>query len=340
MILVLLLFPLLIGAGYILFRLYNKTQSQGVNQQLVGALSEIGALKEALRAIEAMQKDIHTSVAQDKKMQDILQQHIGETLKTVEKIKTDYEARRAVEEETRGYIRRMTDIIAGTKTKGAAGENILREAFKAFPPSMVKNNFRVRGREVEFGLVLNDNKIMPIDSKWPAADLLEEFSKAQEEAERARISERIEREVIKRISEVAQYIDISVTSGWAVAAIPDVAYFVLRKAHNEAFEKKVILMPYSMAVPYILTHFMLHLQYSSAIDAENLEQYLVEIKRNLSFMEEVLENKLEKASTMLDNATGEYRRALGAVRNSIASLESARPRDAKPVPADTKGLEV
>src|SRR3989338_5420102 len=144
--------------GFLLFKLYTKSQGPEMNQQVNIALSEIGALKEALRSIESMQKDTHTIVASEVKMRDVLQSHLDETLKTVEKIKTDYEARRRLEEETRGYIMKMTDVLTGTKSKGIAGENILREAFKSFPVNMIKNNFRVKGKEVEFGLVLTGGK--------------------------------------------------------------------------------------------------------------------------------------------------------------------------------------
>ena len=76
-------------------------------------------------------------------------------------------------------IRRLEAIIAGTQSKGLAGENILEMVFAKRPAEWQVRNFRVGGRPVEFGLRLLNNLILPIDSKWAATNLLEQFVAAE-----------------------------------------------------------------------------------------------------------------------------------------------------------------
>ncbi|HUW96323.1 MAG TPA: DNA recombination protein RmuC, partial [Anaerolineae bacterium] len=85
-------------------------------------------------------------------------------------------AREDLERRTADSVRRLEMVIAGTQTKGAAGENILEAVFANLPPEWQVRNFRVGDKAVEFGLRLPNNLILPIDSKWPATHLLEQFT--------------------------------------------------------------------------------------------------------------------------------------------------------------------
>ena len=140
---------------------------------------------------------------------------------------------------------------------------------------------------------------------------------------------KIENEINKRVSEVAQYLDPARTVSWAVAAIPDAAFSVCRRAHLDAYKKGVILIPYSLVLPYILTLFNLHFQYAGSMDVENLQHYIVDIKRHLEQMESTLENSIVRAAKMIDNAAIDYRQALGSIRGSLINLQAppAKPKE-------------
>lgn len=281
--------------------------------ELVNALSDIGALKALLLTMENGQRDLCSNVK--------------ETQKVVDHIKTDYEARRQMFEQLRVSVGRMEDSISGTKRRGEAGENILQETLKIFPPNMVAKGFRLGGKEVEFALILSNDKVVPIDSKWTAQELLKQLAQEEEAAARLSIISKIENEINRRVTEVAQYIDPVRTVPWAVAAIPDAAFSVCRRAHLEAYKKGVILIPYNLVLPYLLTLFNLHLQYAGTIDAENLQHYLMDIKRHLETMESTLENSIVRAVKMIDNAATEYRQSLGSIRGSLINLQSSAPAD-------------
>ena len=215
----------------------------------------------------------------------------------------------------------MDEIIAGTSAKGISGEEVLRETFKKLPAEMIETNFSVGGKQVEFALVLPNQKRLPIDSKWPAGNLLLELEKETSPKRKKEIIEEIERETIRRVKEVRQYIDPNITWSQAIAAVPDSVYSVCRQAHLRARENDVILMPYSMVLPLILYMYRLHLQYAISIDMENLKNHLISISRNLDEMESILENKIYRGATMVQNAYLDYKQMISKIRASLQELQ-------------------
>ena len=293
--------------------------------------SDMGALKSLLATVENNQKlhqqivqELRDSVKSDSKTTDVIQRNMENTLRTVENIRQQHEESQKRESENFQSLKRLESVIAGSKQKGIAGENILREALSIFPPDMIEVNFKVKGKEVEFGLVLSNKKVMPIDSKWPSTELLEAVSKEEDPARLERLMHQVQKEVGKRVSEVSQYLDPNTTTPWAIAAIPDSMYSLCRDAHLSAYSKNVILVSYSMLLPYLLMFFSLHIQYATSIDMENLTHYLIDIKRNVDQMGEILENRIERARALLSSASDEYRQILGTIKGSISSIETQK----------------
>jgi DNA recombination protein RmuC len=223
----------------------------------------------------------------------------------------------------------MEAIIAGTSAKGISGEEILRETFKKLPPEMIETNFQVRGKVVEFALILPNGKRLPIDSKWLAGKLILDLEKETDPEKRKEIVEEIEKEAIRRIKEVKQYIDPDLTWSQAIAAVPDSVYSVCKNAHLRAKEENVILMPYSMVLPLLLYIYRFHLQYAISLDLENLQSHLIAIAKNLDEMEDVLENKIYRGATMVSNAYLEYKQLISKIKSSIEQLKLKEPKEVK-----------
>ena len=282
-------------------------------EELIKVLADVGALKATLQSVEGGQRDLSSN--------------IKETQRIVDSIKTGYDSRKLFFEQLRDSVERMKETISGTKRRGEAGENILHDILKSFPPSMVARNFRIAGKEVEFALILSNDKVVPIDSKWAAQELIRQFAQEKNETQRLSLANKIEREISRRVGEVAQYIDPARTVPWAVAAIPDAAFSVCRKAHLDAYKKGVILIPYYLVLPYLLTLFNLHLQYAGSIDVENLQHYIIDIKRHLGEMEATLENNIVRAVKMISNAANEYRQTMGSIRGSLNNLQTGGARE-------------
>jgi len=305
------LFAVLTALGFfVMLRMIQSVRTKvPPPAELVSLYSNIGSVKKALDGIETDQKDMARVV--------------NEARRTLDNIKTDYDARKRIDDATRESIKRLENIIAGTKAKGMAGENVLREIFKSLPQDMVMHNFKVRGKEVEFGMVLSNKKVVPIDSKWVATDILASMAQEPDEGKREAMALAIEREVLKRINEVAQYIDPATTSSLAIAAVPDAAYTVCKSAHLNAYKRGVVLIPYSMVLPYLLIFFNLHLQFSSTLDVEKMQHYLLDIQSAVDAMDDTLRKKMMRVKTMLENASNDYRLYLSSIKGSIKHIESS-----------------
>jgi hypothetical protein len=253
---------------------------------------------------------------------DRLSQSIEGALRAVTELQVRDERRYAVETENLDVVRRLAGVLAGGTAKGRAGENVLQDYFADLPPDMLLNDFRVNGKVVEYGLRLPDGRCLPVDSKWSAVAELQALEAADDPGERARLVAVIEKEVAKRAKEVSQYLEPSLTAPVALAAIPDPAYQVLRKAHTEAYRVGVVIVPYSMALPVLLFLFSLVSRFGRADDAQVC---LSEIGSVLAGMEQVVENKLARAGTMLQNGNDELRAHIGKARGSVARAGLASP---------------
>jgi DNA recombination protein RmuC len=307
------IFTIAVWGIVFLIKMLKAEKSVLSSAELVKVLADVGALKATLQSVEGGQRDLSLAIQQTQRLTD--------------NIKTDYDSRKRIFEQLHDSVARMEDTISGTKRRGEAGENILQDILKSFPPNMVAKNFRIGGKEVEFALILNNDKVVPIDSKWTTQELLRQLNQEEDKAQQIVLINKIENEINKRVGEVAQYIDPARTVPWAVAAIPDAAFSVCRRAHLDAYKKGVILIPYCLTLPYLLTLFNLHLQYAGSIDLENLQHYIVNVKRQLQAMETILENNIERAVKMISNAAGEYRQAMGSIRGSLINLQTPRPKE-------------
>lgn len=228
--------------------------------------------------------------------------------------------RRERERESADVVGRLATVLAGGASKGRAGENVLREHLAQLPPGMLVTDLRVNGKVVEFALELPDGRRLPVDSKWPGVAELQALDAATDPVVRDARARDVERVVTARAREVAQYLDPALTAPVAVAAIPDAAYAVIRRAHADAFARGVVLVPYSTALPVLLFLYSLVGRYG---DGGDLRSCLSEVATVLDGMQIVVENRLAKAATMVANGTDELRSQLGKARGSLARARSA-----------------
>jgi DNA recombination protein RmuC len=233
----------------------------------------------------------------------------------LEEMRLHAEERRQSEERGWEAIRRLESVLVGGTARGRAGENVLEEALGQLPAGMVVRDFRVNGRVVEFALILPDGRRLPVDSKWTAVPLLEALDGEDDPAAREGLSRRVEDEVARRAREVAGYLEASLTTPFAVACVPDAAYSACRRAHAEAFGRGVVLVPYSTALPVLLSLYALAARHGGATDAQAC---LAELDGLVEVMELTLENKVARATTMLQNAADEWRTSLGRARGALA----------------------
>ena len=138
---------------------------------------------------------------------------------------------------------------------------------------------------------------------------------------RAQLVGQVEREVERRVKEVSQYLDPAVTSPFALAVIPDAAYDVCRGAIVNAHHRHVMVVGYAMALPYLLTLYQLHMQFSRTVDMEKLQSALIDIERQVDVLEGILENRLQRSLTVLQNAYTEGKQASAKIRASAQGVQ-------------------
>jgi DNA recombination protein RmuC len=252
---------------------------------------------------------------------------LSEARALLERMNAQNEASRDAQDRAQKMLGRVEAVLIGSYTKGRAGENIVGEALSCFPPDMIQTDVAIGGKRVEFALVMCDGRMLPIDSKWPSTDLLQRLAEETDPDRRAALCGEVEDQVSRRAREVAAYIDSERTLPWAVAAVPDAVFSACRKAPAEAHARGVIVLPYGMLIPYLLTLYHLHLRYASRADAGQTQARLVELARLLDNMERTLEGKLYRASTMLANACAESGQLVAAMRACVtgALAASAQP---------------
>lgn len=250
---------------------------------------------------------------------EALRQEVAAARRALEELSLREQERRAALAEDREVVRRLASVLVGGAAKGRSGENVLREALAGLPPGMLETDLRVNGKVVEFGLVLPDGRRLPVDSKWPAPAELEALEGADDPAEREALAREVERVVARRAQEVAQYLDPSLTAPVAVAVVPDAAYGVLRRAHADAYARGVVIVPYGSALPILLFLYALVARYG---DAGDVRAALGEVEAVLRGIEEVIENKVQRASVMLSNAASELRAHVGRARGSLSRADA------------------
>jgi DNA recombination protein RmuC len=230
-------------------------------------------------------------------------------------------SRQEVEGRTAESIRHLEMVIAGTQSKGAAGENIIDAVFAQLPPDWQVRNFRVANKVVEFGLRLPNNLILPIDSKWPATNLTERFLECDQQDERRRIKVEIERAVLNKAREVRRYLDPNVTVDFGIAAVPDAVFDLCSSVQCEALQMNVVLVGYSMFVPYLLLVFQMALKTSHDIDLEKLAAYLRDVEASVAQLQEEVDGRLARAITMLTNSRNDMTQHLGRITSRLTGVQ-------------------
>ncbi len=250
-----------------------------------------------------------------------IQDEISRAKNDLTELQTIAKVRQEIEKRTAESIRRLEAIIAGTQTKGAAGENILEVVFSKLPPDWQVRNFRIGDKAVEFGLRLPNNLVLPIDSKWAATNLLEKFMNSDDPGEQQNLKSQIEAVVLNKAREVRKYIDPNMTVNFGVAAVPDAIYDLCSGIQAEVFQLNVVLVSYSMFVPYLLLVFQTILKASHNIDLQKLDSYLHSADDSISALQHELEGRFSKAITMLSNSRDDMSIQLSKVRSGLTRLK-------------------
>lgn len=224
-------------------------------------------------------------------------------------------------------LRRLELIVAGSSTRGRAGENVLARALGQLPPDLLEANAAFGGRVVEYALRLPAGRLLPIDSKWTSAVELAGLETADDPEERRRLGEAVAREVRARARELGKYLDPERTLSLAVLAVPDGVIAAAPHAQSDGWRDGVLVVPYSLALPFVLSLYRLAVRYGAAPDAEELQARLAQLDDSLRRMDEEVEGRLSRAIAQAANARD-------ALRGEVAQARRAALRRASPAAVD------
>jgi DNA recombination protein RmuC len=221
-------------------------------------------------------------------------------------------------------LARLEGVIAGARSRGAAGERILEALVEHLPADFKVFNCSIKGRVVELAFRLPNGKYVPVDSKWVAVRELEELASCDDPAQLERLVERIERALERKIEDVAAYLDPDLTLGIGVVAVPEAVYQNTQRSHAYALRQGVVIISYSLAVPYLLTLLQLAIRFAprSELDPAQLSSLFQALEKALADMEGELNGRVSRALTMLQNGQSDLQRYLGAARGALVRIQA------------------
>jgi DNA recombination protein RmuC len=243
---------------------------------------------------------------------------IGEARRALAEVKAFEEGRARQADRAADSLRRLEAIIAGSGSRGAAGENILVRSLGQLPPDLLEMNVAFGSKVVEYALRLPDGRVLPIDSKWPSVGALERLEETEDPAERRRLMEQVAREVRGRVREMSKYLDPERTFSLALLAVPDAVYAVTPEVHGEGFREGVLVAPYSLALPLLLSLYRLAVRFGSGPDAESIAESLRELAERLHRIDEEVEGRLSRGIVQLQNSRDALRSEVGLAQRAAA----------------------
>lgn len=217
-------------------------------------------------------------------------------------------------------LRRLEAVFAGSASRGAAGENALSHVLGQLPPDLLESDVSFGNRVVEYALRLPGGRLLPVDSKWSSASSLERLSRSASPDERRRLRDQACRELKLRARELARYLDPRRTLGLAVLAAPDALAEATRPAHAELLRDGVAVVPYSLALPYLLTVYRLATRIAPGPDFEPMLQRVVDLERSLAGLEEEVEGRHSRALVQLLNSREALRDRISEARRAVSAL--------------------
>jgi DNA recombination protein RmuC len=324
--------------------LQAREQSQLALQQTAETLTQrIHQTQQALTSVtELVQRTVRTQELLTQSLTQVqesltgsltatqqgLRSEIAQTRELVAQIQAADQIRETREQEGREVLKRLETVLAGTKSRGTAGENILAGVLLQLPPELLEMNLTINNKPVEFALRLPHGRLLPIDSKWPALSALERLQDAEDPARRKALVEEIQSEVKKKVREVVKYLDPHRTIQLGVLAVPDAVFELCVEAHVEAFKQGIVIISYTQAIPYLLSLLQVVLRFGTEVDTARLSQALHTIGDALEKMDVEVDGRLSRTITQLQNSREDLKGHLERARHGVRGLHVDAEPDA------------
>jgi DNA recombination protein RmuC len=288
--------------------------------QLQSELARLGRNQEDLR--QEIQRGREASILQLSETAKGLHGEISEAQKALAEMKALEQGRARQLEQASDSLKRLEAVVAGSATRGAAGENILARALAQLPPDLLEINVAFGSRIVEYALRLPGGRFLPIDSKWTSVAILERLDTVAEDQpqERKRLLDLVVRDLRSKIRDMTKYLDPERTLSLGLLAVPDAVYVAAPEAHGEGYREGVLVVPYSLALPYVLALYRLTVRFGCAVDTDQLASRLRQLEEILRRSADQVESRLSRGLVQVENARDALRDNLLEARRATERL--------------------
>jgi hypothetical protein len=344
----LLLLALLLVIGYLLGSrsrrgqpaLIEKGQLTPIDLSALAALPGADALAPAFTTLSAQLGEVRekvqllqtaAAVEDERRRQEA---GVWETIRNVDRtlatFSTEERQRWGPEDSAFTSLQRLTAVMLGSARVGATGERLVQDALSKLPDTWRITNHKVGSKVVEFAVRLPDELILPIDSKVVAQEDLDQLAQATDPAKQRQLERTIQGEILKRIAEVEQYVDKR-TPGFGIAAVSDAAYAVAGPILAQAYTaSRVIVVSYSLLLPFVLLIVDQHKQRSVNLDAAEQARLLDDIKQRLTRLDAEINGRLSGALKQLTNSKDELEDHVFSTLRLLEQLRQSSSAEAKP----------
>jgi DNA anti-recombination protein RmuC len=178
----------------------------------------------------------------------------------------------------------VENIFAGTATKGSAGENVAEMFFCNLPSDWLVRNLPVNNKRVEYAVRLPDGLALPIDIKWPATDVLQQFLCCEDDLQRRKLKATIQSITRTRALEMRKYLDPTMTTRFGLVVVSEPVFELCSEILPLLSQEGIVLVSCNMLLPYMsespqmstscIEQGVESREFSALLNAKQLERYM------------------------------------------------------------------
>lgn len=173
-----------------------------------------------------------------------------------------------------GITQKHENILSGSQSKGTLGEQFVAERLADLPHEWYDRKVTFAGGTVEFALRTPNKRWIPIDSQWTATDLLDKIEQVKSQSQRDTLRTAVHQAVNIRAREAMKYLDKERSLGFCIVAVPDSVFNLCVEMQANLASYSIVLVSYSLLVPYILLIVNQHLKTIQSTDTLHVSQIL------------------------------------------------------------------
>jgi DNA recombination protein RmuC len=312
--------------------------SEPLNPALEALTRELSRLQSDLARMARSQDDLRLDVQRGREASLLhlseatqgIRGELGQAHRALAEVKALEQGRARQMDEAANSLRRLEAVVAGSSTRGTAGENILARALGQLPADLLAVNVAFGNKIVEYALRLPGGRVLPIDSKWTSVGVLERLEESPP-VERRRLVEQVTRDMRTRIRDMAKYLDPERTLSLGLLAVPDAVYECAPEAHADGYRAGVLVVPYSLALPYVLALYRLTVRFGCAVDTDRLAERLRSLDESFRRLDEEVEGRLSRGLVQVQNAREALRDHVAEARRTTDKLLEATEPEGLPL---------